>query len=332
MRILVIGGTRFVGRHIAATAVERGHDVTLFNRGVTDPSLFSDVRQVRGDRRAGGLAALRDRSFDVVVDPSAYFPADVEAAAGVAADRYVLISSCSVYRDPVAPGSDEDAPTYEVAGPAPDTIESPEAYGALKARCERVAGARFPGRALVIRPGLVVGPHDHTERFAYWPRRVARGGRVLAGEPEQPAQLIDARDLAAWVIASVESETVGVFNAVGPARPLTMAQLLATCAAVARSDADVVWVGDRFLLDHGVEPWADLPLWLPADAAGFLAVDATRARRAGLRTRPVAETIADVLGWDATRDPAERHDAMPGDRERELLAAYDRARGERRVS
>ena len=325
MRILVIGGTRFVGRHIVEAAVDRGHDVTLFNRGVTNPSLFGELEQVHGDRRAGGLTALGDRSVDVIVDPSAYFPADVEAAAGVAADRYVLISSGSVYRDPVAPGSDEDAPTHELAGPVPDTV-SGEVYGALKVLCERAAAARFPGRALVIRPGLVVGPHDDTERFAYWPRRVARGGRVLAGEPGQPVQFIDARDLGAWVIAAVEASTIGVFNAVGPAEPCTMAQLLATCAAVTRSDADPVWVGDRFLLEHGVEPWVDLPLWLPADVAGFLAVDAARARAAGLRIRPVAETVADVLAWDAARDPAERRDAMSADREGDLLAQYDRAR------
>jgi 2'-hydroxyisoflavone reductase len=322
MRILIVGGTRFVGRHIAQAAIERGHDVTLFHRGVTNPQLFPEAKHVHGDRHAGGLSMLGDRRFDAIVDSSAYFPADVEAAAAVAAERYVLISSGSVYRDPVAPGSDEDAPTYELDGPIPATIESPEVYGALKVLCERAAEARFPGRTLVLRSGLVVGPHDHTERFSYWPRRVARGGPVLAAEPDQPAQFIDARDLGSWAITAVEDGTVGVFNAVGPAQPLTMAQLLATCIAVTGSDAQPVWAGDRFLLEQGVEPWGDLPLWLPADVAGFLAVDSTRGRSAGLRTRPPAETIADVLRWDAERDPAERRDAMPIERERELLALH----------
>jgi 2'-hydroxyisoflavone reductase len=319
MRILIIGGTRFVGRHIAQAAIERGHEVTLFHRGVTNPHLFPEAEHVHGDRHAGGLSVLGDRLFDAVVDPSAYFPADVDDASQVAADRYVLISSSSVYRGPVAPGSDENAPTYELDGPIPATIESPEVYGALKVLCERAAEARFPGRALVLRSGLVVGPHDHTERFTYWPRRVARGGPMLAAEPDQPVQFIDARDLGSWAIAAVEAGTVGVFTAVGPAEPLTMAQLLATCISVTGSDAQPVWAGDRFLLDQGVAPWADLPLWLPADVAGFLAVDTARARGAGLRTRPAAETIADVLQWDAERDTAERRDAMPAERERELL-------------
>jgi 2'-hydroxyisoflavone reductase len=326
MRLLIIGGTRFVGRHIAQIALERGHDVTLFHRGVTNPHLFPEAEHVLGDRHAGGLAALGDRRFDAIVDPSAYFPADVDAAAAIRADRYLLISSGSVYRDPVARGSDETAPTYELDGPVPATIESPEAYGALKVRCERAAEARFPGQTLVLRSGLVVGPHDHTERFTYWPRRVERGGLVLAAEPDQPIQFIDARDLGRWAIAALQAGTIGVFNTVGPAEPLTMGQLLATCISVTGSDAEPVWVGDRFLLDEGVEPWTDLPLWLPADAAGFLALDAARARGAGLQTRPPAETIADVLRWDAEREPAERRDAMPADRERDLIRTRRRMR------
>jgi 2'-hydroxyisoflavone reductase len=321
MRLLIIGGTRFVGRHITQAAIDRGHDVTLFHRGVTNPQLFPEAEHVHGDRHAGGLSALGPRGFDAIIDPSAYFPADVEAAAGIPADRYLLVSSGSVYRDPVAVGSDETAPVDELDGPIPETIESPEAYGALKVLCERAAEQRFPECTLVLRSGLVVGPHDHTERFTYWPRRAARGGPMLAAEPDQPVQFIDARDLGSWAITALEAGTVGVFNTVGPAAPMTMAQLLAVCISVTGSDAEPVWAGDRFLLDRGVEPWADLPLWLPAEDAGFLAVDAARARDAGLRTRPPAETIADVLRWDAEREPAERRDAMPQARERELLQA-----------
>jgi 2'-hydroxyisoflavone reductase len=310
VRLLIIGGTRFVGRHISQAAIERGHDVTLFHRGVTNPQLFPEAEHVHGDRQAGGLSALAGRGFDAIVDPSAYVPADVEAAAGIAAGRYLLISTGSVYRDPVARGSDETAPLQEGS----------EGYGALKVLCERAAERRFPGRTLVLRPGLVVGPHDHTERFTYWPRRAARGGPILAAESDQPVQFIDARDLGSWAIAALEAGTTGVFNAVGPAEPTTMAQLLAACIAVTGSDAEPVWAGDRFLLDNGVEPWADLPLWLPAPEAGFLAVDAARARAAGLRTRSPSQTIADILRWDAERDPAQRRDAMPQDRERRLLS------------
>jgi 2'-hydroxyisoflavone reductase len=230
----------------------------------------------------------------------------------------VLISSGSVYREPVVPGSDERAPTHRLDGPVPDAIDSAATYGALKVLCERTAQRRFPGRALVLRCGLVVDPHDHTERFVYWPRRIARGGAVLAARPNQPVQFIDARDLGAWTVAAARAGTTGIFNTVG--RPLTMARLLDACDAVSRSDAGPVWVGDQFLLDYGVEPWTDLPLWLPADTAGFLAVDTTKARAAGLRTRPPADTIVDVLRWDAKRDPAERRDAVPPERERDLLA------------
>jgi 2'-hydroxyisoflavone reductase len=317
MRLLVIGGTRFVGRHIAQAAIDAGHDVTLFNRGLTNPALFPDAEHVPGDRHAGGLDALAGRRFDVVVDSSAYFPPDVQAAAQVATDRYLLISSVSVYREPVAAGSDERAPTYGLDGPVPAEIDTAATYGALKVLCERAAERHHPGRALVLRCGLVVGPHDHTERFVYWPRRIARGGAVLAPEPEQPVQFIDARDLGAWAVAAAQAGTTGVFNTVGP--PLAMEQLLATCATVAGSGAEPVWVGDRFLLHHGVEPWTDLPLWLPAETAGFLAVDAAAARAAGLQTRPPQATIADVLRWDGERDPAERRNALTLARERELL-------------
>jgi 2'-hydroxyisoflavone reductase len=320
MRLLFIGGTRFVGRHIAAAAIEHGHAVTLFNRGVSaGPELFPDAEHVRGDRHAGGLSALAGRRFDAIVDSSAYFPADVSAAAAVAADRYLFVSSGSVYREPVAAGSDESAPLIELGDRVPDTIAAAEDYGGLKVLCERVAERRFPGAALVLRCGLVVGPGDPTERFAYWPRRVARGGSVLAAEADQPVQFIDARDLGRFALTLLETGSAGVFNAVGPIAPLTMAGLLRACADAGGSDAVPVFAGDAFLLDHGVEPWTDLPLWLPSDRAGFLAVDTSRAQAAGLRTRPVRDTAADVLRWDAGRDPADRRDAMPPDRERELL-------------
>ena len=319
VRLLIIGGTRFVGRHITRAALDRGHDVTLLNRGVSGPELFPEAERVRGDRHAGGFERLGGRRFDAIVDPSAYFPADVEAAAGVRADRYVLVSSVSVYRDPVAAGSDESAPVHELDGPVPDAIESSEAYGALKVLCERAAERRFPGAALALRSGVVVGPHDHTERFAYWPRRAARGGAVLAAEPGGHVQFIDARDLGAFAVEAAEAGTTGVYNTVRA--PLTMAELLSACAAASGADAEPVWAGDAFLLEHGVEPWADLPFWLPAGQDGFLALSGARTAAAGLRTRPVAETVADVLAWDATRDPAERRDAMDPERERALLAA-----------
>jgi 2'-hydroxyisoflavone reductase len=305
------------------TELVRLTGMMTFPQVVIDDTPIGGYQELVQVDRAGGLAALAGRHFDVIIDPSAYFPADVHAAAAIPADRYVLVSSASVYREPVAAGSDEQAPTHRLAGPVPEAIDSAEVYGALKVLCERAAEERLPGRALILRCGLVAGPLDPTERFVYWPRRLARGGTVLAGDPDQPVQFIDARDLATWALAAAEAGSAGVFNAV--AEPLTMAALVAACAAAAGRPAETVWAGDSFLLDHGVAPWDDLPLWLPAEEAGFLALDASRARRAGLRTRPPAATVADVLRWDATRDQAERRDALTAERERALLERYSAA-------
>jgi 2'-hydroxyisoflavone reductase len=304
----------------------RGYEVTLFHRGVTGADLFADAEHVLGDRNES-LEALRGRGFDAVVDTSAYFPRQVEAVAGVAGDAdYALISSISVLRDPVAPGTDEAGPLWELDGPEPETIESAEAYGALKVGCERAAERCIPGRVLVVRPGLVVGPHDHTDRFTYWPRRVARGGRMLAAEADQPVQFIDARDLAAFVADGVEEGRRGVFNATGPAERLTMGGLLEEARGVTGSDADVAWAGEEFLLSHGVAPWEDLPLWMERKDWGFLQVDCSKAIAAGLSFRPLRETIADTLAWDVQRAADERRDAMPRDREEALLAEILRSR------
>jgi 2'-hydroxyisoflavone reductase len=261
------------------------------------------------------------------MDTSAYFPRQVEAVAEVIGDAaYALISSISVLRDPVAPGTDEAGPLWELEGPEPETIDSAEVYGALKVLCERAAEHRMPGRVLVVRPGLVVGPHDHTDRFTHWPRRVSRGGRMLAAEPDQPVQFIDARDLAAFVADGVEEGRSGVFNATGPAEALTMEALLETARDVTGSDADVVWAGEEFLLSRGVEPWDDLPLWMPRTDWGFLQVDCSKANDAGLSFRTVTETITETLEWDVQRPFEDRRDAMPRDREEALLAEILRSR------
>jgi 2'-hydroxyisoflavone reductase len=208
-----------------------------------------------------------------------------------------------------------------MAGPVPEDGQPGEDYGALKALAEEAAEAELPGRVLRVRAGLVVGPHDPTDRFTYWPRRIADGGPVLAAERSQPVQLIDARDLATFMVDGMEAGRTGVYNVTGPARPTTMEQLLATCLAVSGSGAEPVWVGEDALLEHGVEPWSELPLWLPAADAGFMQVDASRAREAGLHVRPLAETVADTLAWDRTRPAEERVDLLGRERERALLAA-----------
>ncbi len=326
MRILVIGGTRFVGHHFTDAALRAGHDLTLFNRGQSDPGAFPDVERVTGDRD-GGLEPLAGRTFDAVVDMCGYVPRVVRQSVSLlapAAARYLFVSSISVYDDAaLRPGYDEDAPIQVLADPDVEEITN-ETYGGLKALCEREVRHGFPGRALVIRPGLIVGPLDRSDRFTYWVRRLARGGDVLApGSSDRPVQVIDARDLAAWMLRLVDAGTDGVFNATGPAAPLTFGDMLAAILPAVGGDARLVWVDERFLLDHGVEPWTDLPVWLPEAEQAADQCDVTRALRAGLTFRPLGETATETLEWDAGRARGVAMLAgLADDRERELLRAW----------
>jgi 2'-hydroxyisoflavone reductase len=325
VRVLVLGGTRFVGRHLAAAALARGHRVTLLNRGVSAPGLFPEAEHLRGDRSAGEVGALAGRRFDAVLDPSGYHPPEVEATSRAlrgSAGHYTFVSSISAYTQPLPAGADESTPLLQAEGPPPAEIAGERDYGALKALCELALERALPERLLRVRPGLIVGPFDYSERFTYWPRRIAEGGPALAAEPAQPVQLIDARDLAGWILDCVETGRTGVYNAVGPERPLAMAELLAACADVAGDGGEPVWVGDDFLLERGVEPWEELPLWVPLPYAGLLQVDGSRAYAAGLRARALGETIADTLRWDRSRPPGERRERLSRERERGLLAAW----------
>ncbi|HZQ16389.1 MAG TPA: NAD-dependent epimerase/dehydratase family protein [Gaiellaceae bacterium] len=319
MRMLVLGGTQFLGRHAVEAALARGHDVTLFNRGRTRPGLFPGVERLRGDRD-GGLAALHGRSFDAVVDTSGYVPRvvaqTIDALDG--AGHYTFVSSISVYADASTPPT-ESSPVAELAEPTEDWRS---AYGELKADCEDVVRARFPD-AFVVRPGLIVGPWDPTGRFTYWPVRVREGGRVLApAPPGAPAQVIDARDLAAWIVLAAETRLAGTFNAVD--RPTTRAALLETCAAVAGARPDLVWVDPDFLAAQEVGEWLELPLWTHDPAhAGLLAVDPAAAFAAGLAPRPLAETVRDTLAWvDAGEAPAVEGVGLDRAKERRVLDAW----------
>jgi 2'-hydroxyisoflavone reductase len=322
VRLLVLGGTLFVGRHLVEAALDRGDEVTLFNRGRTNPDLYPEVEHLRGDRD-GDLSALSSREWDAVVDTSARIPRWVKSAADVLTDsvgHYTFISSGSVYADTSRPGTHESAPVHTLEDETTEDYGSPEAYGALKALCERAAEERFSGRALSVRAGLIVGPYDPTGRFTYWPHRIARGGAVLAPEPrDQPVQIVHARDLADWILAMAERRSTGVFNAVGPEQPLTLAGVLEECRRATDSDAELVWVGERFLVDQGVEAWSDLPLWLAPnenhDYAGFLSVDVSRAVAAGLRFRPLAATVRETLAQAEPTDDA----GLSPQRESELL-------------
>jgi 2'-hydroxyisoflavone reductase len=305
MRLLVLGGTRFVGRAVVDAALSAGHQVTLFNRGYTNPGLYPQLETVIGDRTAD-LSQLRGRTFDTVVDVAGYDPVVVAISANAFPDaRYVFVSSVSVY-------ADQSVPPVEGAATLDD-----DSYGGRKAACEWVVRQTHGDNALIARPGLIVGPHDPTERFGYWPRRLARGGRVLApGDPADPVQFVDVRDLARWLVGTTAA---GVFNVVAP--PLPMADLLAACRTA--TPAELVWVSSQRLLAAGVDPWMGVPLWIgdPAWAAANL-VDASRARAAGLTVRPLAETVADTRAWDVARGgPAPGTDPFPPEREKHLLAA-----------
>ncbi len=305
MKILLFGGTGFLGRHLVLAAVARQHTVTLFNRGVSNPDLFPHLEQLHGDR-ASELHLLRGRVWDAVIDSNGRIPRQVGESATFLATRtqhYTFISSTSVYADFTVAPIEELSPVSQYDKNDSET-ELPETYGARKALCEQYAEQALPNRVLVIRPGLIVGPYDPTDRFTYWPHRIAQGGQTLApGDPEQPVQFIDVRDLAAWTIAMVESQQTGVYNAKGPASTLTMRQLLETCREVCggATATTFVWVSERFLLEQGVVPYQQLPLWTPSAMVGMPRVNCLKAMAAGLSFRPLTETVRDILAWDATR-------------------------------
>lgn len=295
MKLLVIGGTVFVGRHFVAAALARGHAVTLLNRGRHNAGLFPQAERLRGDRDAD-LSILKGRSFDAVFDPSGYRPEQMRALVE-ALDRniphYSFISSISVYRRfPPGQPYDEECPL----------AQGGTGYGALKARCEEALEAALPGRVAQVRPGLIVGPYDPTDRFTYWPRRFAQGGEILApGRPQRPVQFIDVRDLADWCVRLAEEGQAGRFNAVGPSAVLTMGELLDACQAEIAGARSITWVSDAGLAAAGVKPWTEMPLWIPEsdpDHGGMLLADNRRAVAAGLRFRPLTETIRATLEWD----------------------------------
>lgn len=324
MRLLLLGGTVFLGKHIAQAALERGHEVTLFHRGLHGQELFPAAERVLGDRD-GGLEPLRGRRFDAVIDMSGYLPRIVRESAALlsgAVDHYTFISSVSAYADFSRVGIDEEAPLAQL--PAEPTEDIGQWYGALKARCEEEVAAHFPGAALLIRPGLIVGPDDPSDRFTYWVARMAEDGEVLApGRPEHPVQVIDVRDLAEWTLDLVERKATGAYNAVGPALPLTMGGVLDACQAVGGSPGPVTWVSEEFLAEQSIVPWTEMPLFIPdsdPDAAGLDTVSIAKAVEDGLAFRPLGETIRDTLAWAKKRPTGLRRRAgITREREAQVL-------------
>lgn len=326
MRLLILGGTVFLGRHLVEAAQARGHEVTLFNRGEHNPDLFPELEKLRGDRKSD-LSALEGRHWDAAIDPSGYVPRVVRASAELlanAVDHYTFISSLSVYADNHLHGVDENGRVATIEDETAEEITG-ESYGALKALSEQAAEAAMPGRVLNLRPGLIVGRYDPTDRFTYWPYRVSLGGETLAPErPDYTVQVIDARDLAEWNIRMVETGKTGVYNATGPDYQLNLGGLLDTAKAVSSSDAFFTWVSPDFLAEHKVEPWSEMPLWIPGEEyAGFHTISVQKAIDDGLTFRPLTDTIADTLAWLATRpDDYQWKAGISREREAELLGAW----------
>jgi 2'-hydroxyisoflavone reductase len=328
MNILLIGGTIFLGRHLVDAALANGHTVTLFNRGKSNADLYPQVEKLRGDRTlVNDLQILQDRQWNAVIDTCGYYPHIVQLSANALADLvdcYVFISSISVYGEPPTdPNIDENTPVAQLTSENLEDYKN-ESYGNRKALCESVVEVELPGRTLNIRPGLIVGPYDTSDRFTYWPARMQRGGTVLApGSPEAPVQIIDVRDLAEWIIRLIENKQTGIFNATGPKVPLSMQQVLENCREIAGNQAEFVWVDDAFLLAHQVKPFTDLPLWLPSFGYAMQRVNINKALDAGLSFRPLTETICDTLAWDNARPSnMQRQNGFTPERESELLKLW----------
>jgi 2'-hydroxyisoflavone reductase len=341
MRILILGGTGFIGPHEVTCALARGHKVTLFNRGKAPHAWPGEVEELLGDRNTGDLKALEGREWDVCIDNPTTLPFWVRDAGKVLhgkVGQYIFISTISVYAANDAP-ADETAPLAKYAGSDPmaetaDTLKGHmgDLYGPLKALSEAEAEKQFPGMTTIIRPGLIAGPGDETDRFTYWPVRLARGGEVLApGDGSDPVQLIDARDLAEWTIRMAETRTFGVFNATGPAAPTTMEHMLAVTGAAIKAHDKLVWVPADFLDAQKVSPWSDMPVWVPArgDSAGFARRSIARAMAAGLTFRRLGVTAVDTLAW-FRQQPADRQAKLKAgltpEREAEVLTKWKASR------
>ena len=323
MKILILGGPKFLGYHLIEAALTSGHQVTTFNRGQTSPELFPEIEKLAGDRD-GSLEALHGRKWDAVIDTSGYFPRLVGESARLlaeAVERYIFISTISVYEDAQAPGMDETAPLLKLADERVEDISGAN-YGGLKALCEQAVEDALPGRSLVIRPGLIVGPRDPSDRYTYWPVRFARGGEILLPQgPEHAVQVIDVRDLAAWVIRMAEARQTGIYNATG--HSITMGDVVAACQAATDSESTLTWVPEDFLADKKIGHWMELPLYLPAEAYKEMQISIARALAAGLTFRPLAETTADTLAWAQSR-PAdyEWRAGLAADKETALLEQW----------
>jgi len=334
LKILILGGTRFIGLHMTALAQQRGHSVTFFNRGKTKADRFPEIERIKGDRN-GEIDGLANRQWDVVIDNSGYVPRHVKLSAELLAPnvrQYVFVSSISVYPDFSVP-RDENSPVGKLADESIEKVDG-DTYGPLKALCEQAAEKAMPGRTTIIRPGLIVGPDDNTDRFTYWPARAARGGEFIApGAAADPFQVIDARDLAAFTINAVERNFTGIYNLVSNVNDFKFGELTNACIVSAKKQAKPVdapratFIPAEFLEEQKVAPWSEMPVWLPAkgEEAAFAATSNAAARAKGLKITPLAKTVDDTLAWHLARPAEEREKLKAGiapDKEATVLAAW----------
>jgi 2'-hydroxyisoflavone reductase len=319
MNILILGGTKFLGRALTEAALAKGHEVTLFHRGLHDAAAFPQVHHILGDRNTD-LAKLQDMDWDAVIDTSGYEPESVMAATDMLksqAKHYTFISTVSAYADLKQVQLDETAAVLQLE----ETADPGQRYGALKAECEQVVQAAFPLGALIIRPGLIVGPYDPSDRFTYWPARLQRGGEVLVPLPkERKLQFIDVRDLAAWTIGLIDQGVTGTIHASG--NEYAMEEIVEACRSNDNDgETTITWVTEEFLVEKGVGPWMELPLWLPSDSLiGMLQLNNAKAFQSGLTTRALVDTVKDTREWDQSRDTEiNRVAGLKPEREQELL-------------
>ncbi len=339
LKILVLGGSRFLGKTFVEEALKRNHEVTIFNRGIQSPGI-KDIEVLYGNR-FGNLKALQNRYWDAVLDTSGFIPYTVQNTTNLLRDQvqhYTFISSISVYQDWIQENLDENYPvlemTMEEANQLSMDADGPiyQYYGHFKALCEQIAEKNMPGRVLNIRAGQLIGPNDYTDRVPYWVNRIAKGGKVLVpGNPNRRVQMIDNQDLANWILDMEEKHSSGTFNATGPDYPLTIKEFVDTCIKVTGSDADVVWAEEQFLLDQKVAPWTEMPLWVPENYPlspesvepwkGAFSINVDKAIHSGLSFRPLEDSITDIYEWEKTRQLTEDewNAGIRADKEKELL-------------
>ncbi len=321
MKILIIGGTIFVGKHIVSEALKRGHEVTLFNRGKHNPGLFPEVEKITGDR-LNDISLLAGRNFDAVIDTCGYFPRALRISSEALKNispQYTFISSISVYKNLGTGQADENSETSSIEDESTEEITG-ETYGPLKRLCEKVTEEIFGASALILRPGLIVGEDDPTDRFTYWVRRVSEGGRMLIPDAsESPVQFIDVKDLSLFAIDMIERNQSGVFNVTGPAKELSFGELLSVIEKVSGTKPEYIRMSEEFISEQGIAPYTELPLWVPSDSKGVNRTIISKALNCGFKTRPLEETIRDTLSFDRSRAGHEMRAGLSKAREIELL-------------